>query len=405
MRDERSLYPDEQPSSGSRWFCLVTNLFLLGFLLHGILAFTAFLTALPLPFRTINLLRDLSFLGTAGLMIILILLIGSYRQFPWGALVPSFVTVVWIGSYYMPLPGILEWKNTEFVGSIITIIVSIWTFMRVRQFHGNWFIPEPAFTRVKFSLARTFRSILVKLFILVPAYIVFVSVSCFWMLEWRGHGFIHIRAEGLTTETRVYKSGDKSVYLLPTVHIAAGAFYNKLLSDVPKQRAVVLPEGVTDKKKLLESGLSYKGAAQSTGLAEQPDFRKLLPSDGRHYDSDVSDFSPDTLATLQVVSTALRQLESSSLSQTILTLGTLPQPNLELLKRDILDARNARISFGIMESLSAFDNILVPWGALHMPGIETELLKSSFKQASSKEVLVFAWRDILTALLTNRAAR
>jgi hypothetical protein len=47
-----------------------------------------------------------------------------------------------------------------------------------------------------------------------------------------------------------------------------------------------------------------------------------------------------------------------------------------------------------------FENVLVPWGALHMAGLEEGLMKLGFHVVESREVMMLEWRE-MAAWLTK----
>jgi uncharacterized protein YbaP (TraB family) len=68
-------------------------------------------------------------------------------------------------------------------------------------------------------------------------------------------------------------------------------------------------------------------------------------------------------------------------SSTVLLLTQFsPPPDLEQqLFDDLLLKRNEHLLKELRERLPHADHFVVPWGAMHMPGIEKEIQKSGFK--------------------------
>lgn len=377
--------------------CLFLNLFAGAFLFHN--AFALISIVLEKRFPITASLRGLSLSVLALLLLCVVVAVSSYRRLPWKTLRPALLATIWTGSAFLPLPGLLSLKNSEFVGTLLNLVIAAWTFASIRRKHGNWLIPETHFAGVQFSLRRTFIGFAVKLFVILPAYIYYLAISCFWMVEWRGKGFIHLRPHGLTTESRVYKLENKFVFLLPTVHVGERDFYEKLLKDVPKENVILLPEGVTDRNHILKSRFSYAVPARAAGLSEQPDFSTRLPIAKRHYDLDVSDFSASTQRSLLAIAELFEAIQSGDSEAALSAYRSLSSVDYDQIQKDLLDARNAKVSFGIRESLETANNVVVPWGAAHMPGIEAQLLKAGFSSSGSRELTAIEWKHVLQRLI------
>jgi hypothetical protein len=65
---------------------------------------------------------------------------------------------------------------------------------------------------------------------------------------------------------------------------------------------------------------------------------------------------------------------------------------MDVLCEDLLTMRNRRVTDCIAVCAQTFDHIVVPWGAMHMPGIESTLLEQGATVESRKRVLVLGWR-------------
>jgi len=65
---------------------------------------------------------------------------------------------------------------------------------------------------------------------------------------------------------------------------------------------------------------------------------------------------------------------------------------MDVLREDLLTTRNRRVTDCIAECVKTFDHIVVPWGALHMLGIENTILEQGATVESRKRILVLGWR-------------
>ena len=58
---------------------------------------------------------------------------------------------------------------------------------------------------------------------------------------------------------------------------------------------------------------------------------------------------------------------------------------------DIVNKRNKVLLQHLQSSLPVSDSIIIPWGAMHMPGIQAELFKMGFKPGKTQERLAIAF--------------
>jgi hypothetical protein len=215
------------------------------------------------------------------------------------------------------------------------------------------------------------------------------------MLREMSHGFLQVDSTGLFTEARDYERGTQKIHLLPTVHVAAPAFYDQLMEALPPSLSVILPEGVTDKKHLMKVRLDYGVAADSLGLSTQPDLTEKRKGPAvQSCDADLSDFAAPTLALLNGVAGALQAATAGDGLAALQVLGTLEDKDTMTIIDDVLKTRNMRVVEGIQTALQTYSHVAVPWGAAHMPGIEREILKMNFQKGQTRRVLVFAWKDL-----------
>jgi hypothetical protein len=133
--------------------------------------------------------------------------------------------------------------------------------------------------------------------------------------------------------------------------------------------------------------------ATSLGLAEQHE--KFAPIRGRvvRADVDVDQFATNTIGLLNVV----MLIHSKGVNaETVLKLIQYPQPPQfqEQLFDDLVRKRNQHLLEEIHARLSQSENIIVPWGALHMPEIAKEIQKSGFRLNETQEYVVIRFLSV-----------
>jgi hypothetical protein len=204
-----------------------------------------------------------------------------------------------------------------------------------------------------------------NVFLLLPGVLLCLAVYASLAVDQFSGGFLALRWEGLTMRAKTFVRDDhKSIRLIPMMHIGEEDFYSQVSKSFPSN-SVIMMEGVTDNKNLLQHKLSYHRMAESLGLAEQQE--KFDPPLGRvrPADVDVGDFSEQSIAFIELVSRIHSQgwkaedlMKLSQQSEDPLFAGQLMD--------DLLTKRNANLVKQIEAELPGSDVIIVPWGAAHM---------------------------------------
>jgi hypothetical protein len=220
-----------------------------------------------------------------------------------------------------------------------------------------------------------------------PAVLVYLAVCASLAVSHFTEGFMALRPGGLTVQARKYVHNDgRTIQLFPMSHIADSDFYQKVSESFPSN-SVILMEGVTDEKNLLTNKISYKRMAKSLGLSEQHE--KFAPSQGQmvRADVDVDQFSSNTISLLNL---AMLVHSKGINPETLLALVEYPQPpNFEVqLFDDLVGKRNQHLLEAIHGSFTQSETVVVPWGALHMPGIAREIQKDGFRLAGTQNYVV-----------------
>ena len=298
-------------------------------------------------------------------------------------LVAQLVVVPFMIYSYARLPQVI-W-GLSFCQVVLGLIILYWAW---GGFKFHW----PLVAKEQFGVrALSWRNlcvfVLMNVFVLLPAVVVYLLVCASLAVGHLTDGFMALRPGGLTVEVRKYVRDDgKTIQLFPMAHVADAAFYENVSKSFPTN-SIVLLEGVTDNKSLLTNHITYKRMATALGLGEQhEDFK---PSQGElvRADVDCAQFSSNTIGLLNLV----MLLHAKGLNvETLLALIQSSQPPhvQEQLFDDLLTKRNEHLLGEIHTRLSQTENIIVPWGAAHMPELAKEIQKSGFRLEQSDEYVV-----------------
>jgi hypothetical protein len=228
-----------------------------------------------------------------------------------------------------------------------------------------------------------------NLFVALPGVVVYLACCTFWAVDYHSAGFVAVRPGGITVEARKYVRDDgKVIRLYPMAHVADAGFYRRLSQACPTN-AVILMEGVTDEHGLLTNHISYQRMAESLGVAEQ-EAEFVPPGEWVAADVDVSEFTPDTIAFLNIVMRF--HARGPDLESLRLVFQYKPPPGFERqLLEDLLRKRNRHLMTTARSRLADAELLVIPWGAAHMPELASEIEKLGFRVAEKQRMTVLAF--------------
>ncbi len=239
------------------------------------------------------------------------------------------------------------------------------------------------------------------------------------LIESGSAGFVHLKPNGLYLEERTYVQAGKQIRLAGMIHLAQPEYYSALTASIPPERTLILLEGVTDRDGRLKEHFSYRRIADLLGLTAQehnvfqgrlispaqlheratgpPPAVDLLPAD-----IDLREFDPLTIEVLNAL--AKYVLNNESPLAGYLEFSRWAQQNTpadinRIIMRDLLDKRNQHVLGYLPEALNKYDHLVIPWGALHMKGIERSLFKRDFALADRRGHLSIDFRQLPYAKL------
>jgi hypothetical protein len=286
--------------------------------------------------------------------------------------------------------GRLPWVVWGFSG--FQAGLGLWILSRVQ---GGWrlrwpLVPVERLGARGFSWPNLCAFVLVNLLLLLPATGVYLVLCTSAAVNHFSEGFMALHPAGFTVQMRKYVRADgKTVALFPMSHVADAAFYQAISLSFPTN-SIILREGVTDTNHLLPDGISYKRMAKALGLTEQHE--QFVPARGNNVraDVDISIFTTNTLAVLNLV----MQLHTQGLKPELLEklfLYPAPPDLPEQLQDDLLGKRNRHLLDELKTRLAQTDYIVVPWGVAHMPGIAKAIQQDGFQLTETHDYMVIGF--------------
>jgi hypothetical protein len=380
------------------------SLFWLVFLADGILSLADATLAGVFPFLT-------AARGTVALLVLaasipMAGLVGATPHAPKRTLIPLILFAWWAGpAMAFPL-GLWDLSHLALTIAIIQVLVALFVGLAFHRRRGE--LSAPSDKRAAFS----WRYLLIAGPTTAVLFCILVVSSALLGLathvELLTGGYVQVRPDGVYLVERKFQSGDREVRLTGMMHVARREFYSGLLAGVdPEVPSVVLVEGVTDRRRLLGGhAFSYEPLARLLNLTPQSNSafseqvlaglarpkgqttagsRSTKPStvggiDFRHADVDVESFHPETVAFILAI---MALFQSADFQQLFTRLVDPASPITDedaqaQVIQDILFARNRRLASEIESSLKDYRRVIVPWGAMHLPEIESWLQDRKF---------------------------
>ena len=391
------ILPESKPKSGSGRHLLVIllNLFLALFLasgfvslmddslvlifglhlltvMNGILTFIAMLAAVLVyglmgltPMIPKRVFLPVTLFYVASLLVSLLILIYTFDRAPQGDWVLSLCQVLLVVGLVWWLQGGVKYR---------------WPIVEGKHLGDR-----------SFSWGNLSVFVLVNVFVLLPAVLVSVFFLAALAVDHYSEGFMALRPNGFSVQVRKYVRNDgKTIELFPMAHVADARFYQKVSQTFPTN-SIILMEGVTDDRNLLTNKISYRRMAKSLGLSEQR--QEFVPKRGEMVDADVDvdQFSKDTIDFLNLVMLVHAKGMTPANVQTLMQYSPPPHLQDEFIN-DLVHKRNQRVLEEIRLELPETDNLMVPWGVAHMPGIARAIQKSGFRLSETQEYMVIQFR-------------
>jgi hypothetical protein len=389
--------------------------FWLLFLTDGAFSLVDEVTTLTLGSSPLSVVRAAFALAVLAMSLPMAAIIGITPKAPKRVLVPPIFFAWWAGPAMAYPFGVWKPAHLALVLAVLQVLLALAVW---------YFAPNLGETRRTLPIALSRRQafswkylliagpVTALLFLLLAASSVGLGFST--QIELLTSGYVRLRPDGVYLVERQFRSGDREVRLAGMMHVARREFYSGVLPPPnPAEPSVVLVEGVTDRKRLLGGRtLDYGRLAKLLNVTPQSEsvfsnqvaaeMGKQVPSGGtpgnavsangagiyyKHADVDVESFHPQTIAFILAV---IAIFQSNDIREFI---GLLADPSSpignddaqEQVMDDILFSRNQQLVTEIESSLKDYRRVVVPWGAMHLPEIESWLRDHDFVQSGEVE--------------------
>ncbi len=376
--------------------CTILSLVLGLFLVDGVVSLVDDTLILFFGLRLLSVIRALVFFFAVLTAILTYGLMGLTPMIPKRPflLVALFNPVAALGAVPFAIYCYGQMQRVSWVISLCEVALGLGILhCLLGGFKWRWSaVAEEQLGTRRFSWLNLSAFLLVNVLGLLPAVPLYLALCASLAVNHFTESFLTLRPGGLTVQVRKYVRNDgKTIQLIPMAHVGEAEFYRKVSQSFPSN-SIILMEGVTDQKNLLTNGISYKRMAHSLGLAEQAE--EFRPAQGEmvQADVDVEQFSTNTIGLLNLA--MLFHAKGLRVENVFLLLQYSPPPHFEdQLFDDLLRKRNRHLLEELHARLPQSENIIVPWGVAHMPGIAKDLQKSGFRLGESQDYTVINFRS------------
>ena len=313
---------------------------------------------------------------------------------PGRALLPPVSFLLWVAFGAPPLSGLYEMSALAPWLSFVQVVIAVLSFLAVHRSNAGvgWLLPPErdrrVFDRAHFLRFATATALLAPL--IVGGLL--LGSGALWIRA-QTNGFLSMGPRGLYAQERTYVRGPKTVHLVAMAHLGDASFYRGVADAIPREDTIVLAEGVSDRHGLLTEfpdAAEFGDLAATVGLAAQAE---IGVGDVESADVDVSELSAETVRFLNSMGTALRaETWREGLLLYLDYIETMDPERIEEILREIVEVRNQYVLDQLARSLDSHEHFVVPWGALHMPGLEEGVLALGFTPDETRtRVLISLW--------------
>ena len=251
---------------------------------------------------------------------------------------------------------------------------------------GHWYFPA-AYFRPAHTWMHAGGALGARWLGLLLLYLLYVPILAADYLPRFSGGYLLLRSEGLYVGDRPFvNEKHQKVRLVGMAHFGNYERYRALFETMDVPGTVILEEGVTDTKHVLfpkDRDRSRPEYTLGPGVIPQPrtaDLSEVRAVTVRHADVDVSDLSEEARELARQITLWRPDSDSGDPLPFLRLMASLSsmQTSAAVLS-ELIEDRNAAVLAHIDATVQTFRTVVVPWDAMHMPGLERGLLARGFE--------------------------
>jgi hypothetical protein len=380
------------------------NFFLLAFALDALISTIDDVAQLLYDRFLMEQLRSSLALAVLFLSLIVYFLPGIDSRLPKRLLLPLALLAIWAAFGALPFSIYSDYAALSPMLSSFQLLLAASAFAFVKTTTGHWLLPREFFARPVFKLRNTLLFAAGNIVLLPLAIVLLLLATVYAYANHKTAGFVQLGVDGIHLREQSYRREEKTVRLIAMAHIGSAEYYREIGELLSDGNTVVLLEGISDTAELMRSPLSYSRVADFIGLESQEnmevrgrflDYEDLEAGAAEattesafvRADIDSREFSRETLDYIETVATLLNGDSSfvDAYREYTAWYAEHMTPEKEAaIFSEIIDKRNDTLLRYLDQALLSYETIVVPWGAMHMPGLEAAILQRGFVPVESK---------------------
>lgn len=380
----------------------IANVFLILFLNSAIIGIAATLFGASAAPDWLPALLDFVTRMTTFFGLVVYLGFSFNRHLPKKILLPPLLLLLWNTVDYWPLDAFQQLMPFAW------LLLLLWVLQRNRKLNKrSLLMTREQFAGPAFNSGTFIRFSLLNILVL-PLVVILLSFSSVSnLIDDKLAGFMRLKPNGLYMVEKIYRKGEKQIHLSGMIHLGQASYFDNLSRTLQGQQAIVLLEGVTDRSGRLQQQFSYQKLAELLGLNSQEQLQlsgRLVDSDSLHHpadieagttdllhaDIDLSEFNQRTIDILNALGKYL--LNNDSILDGLRQFNQWSEANIkpednQIIMDDLVRKRNRTLLSYLPDALEKYDRVIIPWGAMHMPGLEIAVRNRGFSLQSQQQRL------------------
>jgi len=413
---------DEGRSAALGFFTAIANVYLLAFAADAALSVIDELL-LAAGESPVTMARNLLASAVIAGSLLMVFVVTFVPQLPKILFVPLIACALWMALGAPPFSA-ADNRQLQLFLALSQLALAGLAFLYVQMTAGGWLLSAQRLPHKRHLFLRIVAASFVTLTLIPIALVAFGIAAVVSYAEAQTKGYLQFTWSDVQARETVLTRGGKTVHLVATAHIAERTFYETIYAGIPVN-AVVLAEGMTDKKKLLGTSGMQDEAADTLGLQTQQVFERLLGpaiadgGDGRspsgapataktrpdvvRADLDVSDLSATTIKCMRE-DLAIARSSFDELMQMQADQLKCSEAERKIYYDEILYTRNNKVLAEFDRLAGKYDIFVVPWGALHMPDFELAFKERGFQIARMRMLTLARYQTVAGRMLEGLAA-
>jgi len=398
---------------------IFANTFLWAYVLDGVVSLLASMGGQSEYAETLLAARNSIAVLVMFLAVVFLLAQFAFRRVRLWYLFFLVLSVYWLNNSAQPVGLLLQPIAPASLDTAIVsvqVLIGLLAVMRTRQLYGRWTIPVDALRLATTSVWRWLGELVAFLLLTLTLIILYAPFSAVSLMENLSGNYVVFSTKGVhTKEVKFIKQGGPDVRLVGMMHLGASSAYSDLLNSFVADSTLVLEEGVGDRTKSsrrtdpcrsneqVKQGdlISQPSMCAIPGAARVEAFDDAVGGewiDLLNADKDMQDMSQETQDWLAENGGLLKQVlgdQSERLNWRLL-LAQLSRSIPDVVWEDILYGRNDTVLAAFSATEANYRHIIIPWGAMHAPGIEAELLRMGYVEQKSLYRLMLPWKNLVS---------